>query len=109
WWSSGRGWWSAGPTLRLPGDPLRAGVEEPVGRLRPPAPPVVDLHRRSGVEQGLDDPPCLHDTVLPGKQRLVTAEGVSDQPGVCADPGGDGKSTRLNSSPGTTSYAVFCL
>src|SRR5216684_6123788 len=49
----------------------------------------------------------LHDALPISVRRAPSSRG-SHRPGRCA-PKGDRKSTRLNSSHGYISYAVFCL
>ena len=37
------------------------------------------MERRCGVEDALDDAPCLLDRILSGEQSRITVEGVSDE------------------------------
>src|SRR3712207_7428672 len=59
-----------------------------------------DYVDRTGAHQHVDD-----------LERLLAVVGLGDEQlvGVDADPLGDRKSTRLNSSHANISYAVFCL
>src|SRR5690606_39324459 len=79
-------------------DPSRLGLLERVHRdsrdLRDP-PPFVPGSPKDGPQQGK----MPVDSRLGGLRALLLAEVVDE----------DRKSTRLNSSHGKTSYAVFCL
>src|SRR5256884_3562928 len=57
--------------------------------------------RKRGHEIGIEDGADIGDASL--------AEGMSDDAGLAVEPPVDRKSTRLNSSHGYISYAVFCL
>src|SRR3989449_2336674 len=79
-------------------------VEEHCGTLvrASACPKVPDKPGRGIPESGADRPAIARaDEVLPPR-------GFSGKPGKCALPR-DRKSTRLNSSHGYISYAVFCL
>src|SRR2546422_5765183 len=78
---------------------------------KPPLPPVnnVERHHAQRERDGYLAMPVAHDRIknvaaieLAGGKEV---EGRGEQAG----PGGDRKSTRLNSSHGYISYAVFCL
>src|SRR5687768_17737033 len=53
--------------------------------------------------------PAGHEAIDGGAQRGVGGEAVAGQHGGGARGAADRKSTRLNSSHGYISYAVFCL
>src|SRR2546422_6996732 len=68
-------------------------ARKPLGRL------AADKFRRQVSQMFIDRP-----------EQLFSHDGVTDLVGVREIvPGGDRKSTRLNSSHGYISYAVFCL
>src|SRR3989475_6937208 len=60
----------------------------------------LDHLRHARIDRG------LQNDLLDLLRRRAGAEGAADVEG---DPGGDRKSTRLNSSHSQISYAVFCL
>src|SRR6202044_2354138 len=69
------------PRVRLePGlAPVRVAGQDLVRAARSPGPLGVGLDRRRGVEQRLDDAPGLLDAVLPGEERRLSVDGVSEQ------------------------------
>src|SRR5207245_11362369 len=77
---------------------------------RPPLFPYTTLFRSPLPVHGRATPakrPHAVDHLLPFRHRLVAQRRqVRDQPQI---PEQDRKSTRLNSSHGSISYAVFCL
>src|SRR5699024_11868854 len=65
---------------------------------------------RSGRFGRLGEPSCLGEPVHLGEPERSVRLGGLDRTGDDVDgPGQDRKSTRLNSSHVSTSYAVFCL
>src|SRR3990172_1412009 len=64
---------------RSSSDPLPVGTEHTVGGSRSPATPLVGDDGTPLGEDGLHDPPCLHDPVLTGEQPGVAAEGIGEE------------------------------
>src|SRR2546422_5311031 len=79
-------------------------------RRTPNMPRLVRARSLGHVRRALRGPPRLAALAdVRGVRRSPVAEGVSDRPAPTADRSADRKSTRLNSSHGYISYAVFCL
>src|SRR5579864_976736 len=90
------------------------GVWRGGGRLLPVSAALADPHRYVGGFQGLvhdtgqvsPDRVQVHGVFQPGRERGHSLVGVVAGP---VEPPVDRKSTRLNSSHMSISYAVFCL
>src|SRR2546422_1572834 len=79
---------------------------------RPPRSTLFPLHDALPICVHHDDPPAarrLEPRVRRGRLATVGLEPDQTHPRVKANGGEDRKSTRLNSSHGYISYAVFCL
>src|SRR5690348_17743446 len=71
--------------------------------------PYTTLFRSHGQEQVHDAHGGLSRHAAPGRSRFGSHVAGAEQPGLERDQVQDRKSTRLNSSHPSISYAVFCL